>query len=75
MVGRLESLFEDKNKYKIFDNLLWEFYVRRKQLVNDPGNHIVKTTESTEEFFAASGSKRGQNKKPPEEEASENLKS
>lgn len=67
IIERLEDLFEDKSKYKIIDNLLWELYVRKKQLVNDPGNHIVKTIESAEEFFINLGMKRGQ-KKPPQKE-------
>jgi len=68
IIERLEDLFEDKNKYKSFDNLLWELYVRKKQLVDDSGNNIVKTIESTEEFFVNFGMKRGQSKKPPQEE-------
>ena len=68
MTERLENIFEDKNKFKNFDILLWELYVRKKQLVNDPGNNIVKTIESTEEFFVNFGMKRGQTKKPPQPE-------
>ena len=69
IIERLENLFEDKKKFKTFDNLLWELYVRKRQLVNDPGNNIVKTIESTEEFFVNFGMKQGQTKKPlqPEE--------
>ena len=68
IIERLENIFEDKNKFKNFDNLLWELYVRKKQLVNDPGNNIVKTIESTEEFFVNFGMKRGQIKQSPKEE-------
>jgi hypothetical protein len=39
--------------------------VRKRQLVNDPGNNIVKTIESTEEFFINLGMKQGQTKKSP----------
>jgi len=68
IIERLESLFDDKNKHKSFDNLLWELYVRKKQLVDDSGNNIVKTIESIEEFFVNFGMKRGQTKKPPQKE-------
>ena len=68
IIERLENIFEDKNKFKNFDNLLWELYVRKKLLVNDPGNKIVKTIESTEEFFVNFGMKRGQTKKSPQPE-------
>lgn len=67
IIERLEDLFEDKSKYKTIDNLLWELYVRKKQLVNDLGNHIVKTIENAEEFFINLGMKRGQ-KKPSQKE-------
>jgi hypothetical protein len=67
VIERLEDIFEDKNKYKAFDNLLWELYVRKKQLVNDPGHYIVKTIESAEEFFVHLGMKRGQKKSPSAE--------
>jgi len=66
IIERLENIFEDKNKFKNFDILLWELYVRKKQLLNDPANPIVKTIESTEEFFINFGMKRGQTKKPPQ---------
>lgn len=68
IIERLENIFEDKNKFKNLDILLWELYVRKKQLVNDPGNNIVKTIESTEEFFVNFGMKRGQTKKSPQPE-------
>ncbi|MCX6737750.1 MAG: hypothetical protein NTX26_03415 [Candidatus Parcubacteria bacterium] len=68
IIERLGDIFEDKNKFKNFDNLLWELYVRKKQLVNDPGNNIVKTIESTEEFFVTFGMKQGQIKKSPQSE-------
>lgn len=66
IVERLENAFEDKKKFKDFDTLLWELYVRKRQLVNDPGNRIVKTIESTEEFFMNFGMKQGQTKKSPQ---------
>ncbi len=75
IIERLEDIFEDKNKYKTFDNLLWELYVRKQQLVNDPGNYIVKTIESTEEFFVNFGMKRGQKKPSQEEKTPEETKS
>ena len=71
IIERLETLFEDKNKYKTFDNLLWELYVRKKQLVNDSGNYIVKTIESAEEFFVNFGMKRGQKQPSPKEKVPE----
>lgn len=74
IIERLEDIFEDKNKYKTFDNLLWELYVRKKQLVNDPGNFIVKTIESTEEFFINLGMKRGQKKPSQQEKTSQETK-
>lgn len=74
IIERLEDIFEDKNKYKTFDNLLWELYVRKKQLVNDPGNYIVKTIESTEEFFVNFGMKRGQKKPYQKEKTPEETK-
>ena len=74
IIERLEDIFEDKNKYKTFDNLLLELYVRKKQLVNDPGNYIVKTIESIEEFFVNFGMKRGQKKPSQEEKTPETTK-
>lgn len=68
IIDRLENISEDSEKYKKLDNLLWEFYVRKRQLVNDLGNNIVKTIESTEEFFVNFGMKRGQTKKSPQKE-------
>ena len=68
IIEHLEDIFSDKNKFKSFDNLLWELYVRKRQLVNDPGNNIVKTIESTEEFFVNFGMKHGQIKKIPQQE-------
>lgn len=66
IIERLEVLFGNKADYNIFDNLLWELYVRKKQLVNDTGNHIVKTIESIEEFIVTFGTKRGQKKSSQE---------
>jgi hypothetical protein len=74
IIERLEDLFEDKSKYKTFDNLLWELYVRKKQLVNDPGNYIVKTIESADEFFINLGMKRGQKKPSPQEKTPKETK-
>jgi len=68
IIERTENLFDDNEKFKAFDVLLWELYVRKRQLVNDPGNNIVKTIESTEEFFVNFGMKQGQIKKPPQPE-------
>ena len=67
----LDSFFEDdidKAKYKNFDNLLWELYVRKRQLLNDTGHQIVKTIESSDDFFINLGMKSGQKNTPPEEE-------
>lgn len=71
IINRLKGLFEIEELYHKFDNLLWELYVRKKLLVNDPGNFIVKTIESTEEFFVNYGMKRGQKKPSENEKASE----
>lgn len=68
IIERLEEISSDRSKYEIIDNLLWELYVRKKQLINDTGNSIVKTIESTEEFFVNFGMKRGQTKKSPQKE-------
>ncbi len=68
IIEKLENILDDKEKFKIFDNLLWELYVRRRQLLNDPGNNLVKTIESTEEFFVNFGMKQGQTKKSPQPE-------
>ena len=68
IIDRLETFTEDKNKYKEFDLLLWELYVRKRQLVNDLGNNIVKTIEEAEEFIVNSGMKRGQTKQSPQKE-------
>ncbi len=65
IINSLESLFDQRDTYINFDNLLWELYVRKRQLLNDHGNSIVKTIESTEEFFLASGAKRGQQTQTP----------
>jgi hypothetical protein len=64
----LEGILEDKTKLKDFDALLWELYVRKRQLVNDPGNNIVKTIESSEEFFVNFGTKQGQIKENYEQQ-------
>ena len=75
IIERLENFFvKDKDKYKTFDNLIWELYVRKKQLVNDPGHYIVKTIESTEEFFISLGMKKGQKVPPQKERAPEETK-
>lgn len=42
------------------NELLWELYVRKSRLLNDAGNNIVKTIESTGESFTVSGKKLGQ---------------
>lgn len=68
IIEKLENILDDKEKFKIFDNLLWELYVRRRQLLNDQGNNLVKTIESTEEFFVNLGMKQGQTKKSPQPE-------
>jgi ATP-dependent protease ClpP protease subunit len=61
IIDKLSSLFEgDDSKYKKFDLLLWELYVRKQQLVNDVGNQILKTIEGSEEFIINLGIKKGQ---------------
>lgn len=66
VIDKLENIFgKDKNKYQDFDSLLWELYVRKRQLVNDPANNIVKTIEVAQEFFINLGMKKGQAKNPP----------
>jgi len=67
IIEPLENLFEDKKKYEAADSALWELYVRKKQLVNDPGNFIAKTIEGADEFFVNFGMKRGQKNPIPEE--------
>lgn len=49
----------DAPKYKTFDSLIWELYVRKRQLLNDAGNKIVKNIESSDEFFLNFGGKLG----------------
>lgn len=61
----LEAYFVDKTKFNEIDLLIWELYVRKRQLLNDIGNSIVKTIESTDEFFINVGHKIGQTKKSP----------
>jgi len=66
IIDNLNNIFgADKNKYNNLDSLIWELYVRKRQLVNDPGNKIVKTIEASEEFFINIGLKKGQEKGPP----------
>jgi len=65
IINKLSSLFGgDVSKYREFDLLLWELYVRKQQLVNDVGHNIVKTIEGSTEFYVNLGGKKGQ--KPPE---------
>ncbi|MFH1325937.1 MAG: hypothetical protein ABIH48_00520 [Candidatus Falkowbacteria bacterium] len=68
IIDKLDNLFDTKSDYEDFDLLLWEFYVRKRQLLNDPGNNIVKTIEEREEFFMNFGMKKGQIKTPPKKE-------
>lgn len=68
VIDSLNNLFSDNAKFIEFDNLLWELYVRKRQLLNDTGNNIVKTIESAEEFFINLGMKNGQIKEPPQKE-------
>mgnify|MGYP001562526453 CR=1 FL=1 len=74
IIERLEDILENISEYKKFDDLLWELYVRKKQLVNDIGNPIVKTIESAEEFFISLGMKMGQKRPSPKEKAPEENK-
>ncbi len=62
-IESLSKHFEDKNKFEEVDELIWELYVRKRQLLNDAGNQIVKNIESTDEFYLSLGMKYGQTKK------------
>ncbi|MFZ2970833.1 MAG: hypothetical protein WA063_06825 [Minisyncoccia bacterium] len=73
IINKLEDFFDNRENYGIFDVLLFELYVRKKQLINDLGNSTVKTIEEKEEFFIYPGPKMGQIKNPPKQE--EELKS
>lgn len=61
----LADCFTNESKYKEIDQLIWELYVRKRQLLNDVGNQIVKTIETTDEFLINVGMKRGQTPKSP----------
>ncbi len=74
IIEPIENLFADKKKYQATDNLLWELYVRKRQLINDQGNYIVKTIEGAEEFFINFGMKRGQKQPQPQEDAAKETK-
>lgn len=60
VINSLENLFDNKLNYQSVDELLFELYVRKRQLLNDPGNQIVKTIETINESFSNSGKKSGQ---------------
>lgn len=72
IINKLEDFFDNKENYEIFDVLLFELYVRKRQLVNDIANNIVKTIEIGEEFFINFGVKSGQTKNPPKQEELKN---
>lgn len=59
VINKAEDLMTAEN-YVTFDLLMWELYVRKRQLLNDAGHRIVKTIESSNEFFTNSGRKIGQ---------------
>jgi hypothetical protein len=59
VISKLEDMFgEDASKYQVVDALLWELYVRKRSLLNDPGNPQVKIIESSSEMFIVGGKKR-----------------
>ncbi|HAE36811.1 TPA: hypothetical protein DCX66_03410 [Candidatus Nomurabacteria bacterium] len=60
IINNLHNLCEDESQYKSLDTLLFELYVRKRQLLNDSGNEIVKNIETIDEFFTNSGKKLGQ---------------
>jgi len=63
IIKTLEQLFAtEPTKHREFDALLWELYVRKRQMLNDSGNKIVKTIEVAEELLVHYGSKKGQKK-------------
>lgn len=72
IINKLEDLFDSQENYKKFDDLLFEFYVRRRQLFNDVANRSVKIIEGKDEFFVNLGVKRGQIKNPPKQEEFKN---
>lgn len=72
IINKLEDFFNNKRDYEIFDVLLFELYVRKRQLINDIANNIVKTIEIGEEFFINFGTKSGQTKNPPKQEELKN---
>lgn len=57
IINSIESIIPDTKKVDILDNLLWELYVRKRRLLNDGGNGIVKTIETSNEYFSISGKK------------------
>ncbi len=63
IIEPIENLTETAKAPEI-ESLLWEFYVRRRQLLNDAGNNLVKTIETSQEFFVSIGSKLGQEQQP-----------
>lgn len=77
IINKLDSFFnndDQKSDYNSINNLLFELYVRKRQLLNDAGNNIVKTIEENEEYFINFGFKAGQTKNPPKIEEIENQK-
>lgn len=68
IINKLEDLFNSAEEHEVFNTLLFELYVRKRQLINDVGNNIVKTIEIGEEFFITFGTKSGQIKNPPKYE-------
>lgn len=60
IIDNLDTLLSKEDEGKKLDSLIWELYVRRRQLVNDSANTTVKTIESTDEIFLINGKKFGQ---------------
>ena len=57
IINRASELFADRATYETVDPLIWEFYVRKRQMLNDAGNKIVKTIETCDEDFINFGQK------------------
>lgn len=62
VINKAETILGTPANYPALDVLIWELYVRKRQLLNDGGHQIVKTIESSSEFFTNSGRKLGQPK-------------
>jgi hypothetical protein len=59
-INNVSSIIPSAENSATLNELLWELYVRKSRLLNDPGNNIAKTIESVDEYFTVSGKKIGQ---------------